>query len=345
MQSRHVIGSEQPGDAWRQVGYDVRFDCGAPGASRLSRDGGVVAVVDVLCFSTAVSVAVQRGINAVYPAPWAGTRAARLAGSVGAALAVARDEVTSERPWSLSPSALKAAPPVPRLVLPSVNGAAISSSLRGIGVAACLRNAGAVGSWLARRAIDAAHPVTVIAAGERWPNGALRPAFEDLVGAGAIIAALVARKTGLRLSHEAAAALALYSSTTSVCDAVRESTSGQELAERGYAEDVEMAVDVDADDVVPVFVEGAFRSMSPPSRPAGQVPATRRRPPEPLGAPPHAAAFHAPQRPVRPRQAAGPTPEDSVLDVRGIGIPAVRTPDAPGAGPAGPGVESRAGSE
>jgi len=270
-----VIGSDDQGDAWRQAGYDVRFDCGATTAARLSGDGSVMAVVDVLCFTTAVSVAVERGCSAVYAAPAAGPRAARLARSIGAALAVGREDATNERPWSLSPAALHRAPPVPRLVLPSVSGSAITGAVRGVGVAACLRNAGAVGSWLARRVIDATSPVTVIAVGERWPSGALRPALEDLLGAGAVIAALVARKAGLRLSREASAALALYSSTVSVPDAVRGCASGRELTERGYAEDVEIAVEVDADDAVPLLVDGAFRPAMRLHRPG--VPASHGR--------------------------------------------------------------------
>jgi len=263
------------GDAWRQSGYDVRFDCGAPGAARQSRDGGMVVLVDVLSFTTAVSVAVQRGTSAVYPIAAGGARAARLAGRVNAALAVARSEVTAQRPWSLSPAALRIAPPAPRLVLPSANGSAIAAAVGTSAVAACLRNAASVGGWLARRAIDAGSPVTVIAAGERGPNGILRPALEDLLGAGAVIAALVARRSGLRLSPEAAAALALHRATPSVPDAVRTCASGVELADRGYYEDVEVAIEADADHAVPVLVDGAFR---PASSAVAGVPTTRAEP-------------------------------------------------------------------
>jgi phosphosulfolactate phosphohydrolase-like enzyme len=40
---------------------------------------------------------------------------------------------------------------------------------------------------------------------------------------------------------------------------VRASGSGQELIERGYGRDVDLAVAVGADTVVPLLVQGAFR--------------------------------------------------------------------------------------
>ncbi len=103
-------------------------------------EGRVLVVVDVLSFTTTVGVAVERGV-AVYPAA---------PGDVprvpGAAVAAGRREATAERPWSLSPSAMRAAPAPSGLVLPSPNGAAISAAAGAATVvAASLRNARAVG--------------------------------------------------------------------------------------------------------------------------------------------------------------------------------------------------------
>ena len=86
---------------------------------------------------------------------------------------------------SLSPVSLRTTTPPRRLVLPSPNGSTIASRLEGDGAAvlgASMRNAAAVSRWIARHH-DPATTVAVVAAGERWPDGQLRPAVEDLWGA------------------------------------------------------------------------------------------------------------------------------------------------------------------
>jgi 2-phosphosulfolactate phosphatase len=236
----------------------VRFAWGAAGAARAGGRGGVLVVVDVLSFTTAVSVAVDRGV-AVYPAA-PGEGAGRLARDVRAELAVGRSEATDAHPWTLSPAALRAARAPARLVLPSPNGSAIAAAAEGVVVAGCLRNASAVAAWASRRSGSPDEPVTVIAAGERRPDGSLRCALEDLLGAGAVLSALVQHGASAE-SPEAARARAAYEHEPpeSVPDAVRRCASGVELVEEGFGEDVEVAVELDVSTVVPVLTQRGFR--------------------------------------------------------------------------------------
>ncbi|WP_405959631.1 hypothetical protein OG235_03185 [Streptomyces sp. NBC_00024] len=137
-----------------------------------------------MSFTTAVSSAVQAGTR-VFPYGGQEDAAASFAREKGARLAVARHAVTAVVPRSLSPGHLRAAPVVPRLVLPSANGAAVAAAAPAdlSVVAACLRNLTAVGSRLTAQGYGTAHrSVAVIAAGEQWPDGTLRPALEDLLG-------------------------------------------------------------------------------------------------------------------------------------------------------------------
>ena len=181
-------------------------------------------MVDVLSFSTAVDVAVARGA-VVYPARWTDEHAS----------------TSRERPYSLSPASLTSIPPGTRLVLASPNGASICGDAEELGavvIAGCLRNASAV------------------AAGERWPDGSLRPAIEDLLGAGLILAALAGEP-----SAEARAAIA--AAETVPLDDLRSCASARELIERGFAEDVELALERDVSTVVPRLRDGGFVDFGP----------------------------------------------------------------------------------
>jgi 2-phosphosulfolactate phosphatase len=244
---------------YAQPGAGIRLDWGPAGAAELSRSCAVLVIVDVLSFTTAVDVAVARGIR-VHPVPWSGYPADAYAQRIGAPVAVGRSAVSPDQPWSLSPASLARAPVVPDLVLPSPNGSAICAAAASTGipvVAACLRNAGAVAGWLLAGgygSVSAA--IGVIAAGERWPDGSLRPAVEDLLGAAAVVDGLT--RGDATLSVEAAVALAALASVPDVPAAVRGCVSGRELAEAGYAADVAAAVEVDASAVVPVLRAGAF---------------------------------------------------------------------------------------
>jgi 2-phosphosulfolactate phosphatase len=97
-------------------------------------------------------------------------------------------------------------------------------------------------------------PVAVIAAGERWPDGSLRPALEDLLGAGAIISQL----PGVRSAEAHTAALA-FESTTDLPEVLLRCASGVELSERGFSEDISVAAELDVDDHASVLRDGSFQ--------------------------------------------------------------------------------------
>jgi 2-phosphosulfolactate phosphatase len=213
----------------RQRPWGVRLEWGSAGAMALGPGSACVVVVDVLSFTTSVSVAVEAGTH-VLPYPWRDDAAAEFAARQGAALAVGRRAVSEQQPWSLSPAALRRAPVAERLVLPSPNGSAIAAAVRGVPVvAACLRNAGAVARWIAGQGWGTGRePVAVIAAGEQWPGGVeLRPAVA-------------------------------YDAIADVAGLIRDCASGRELTEGGFAQDVAVATELDSSAVVPVSTGGAF---------------------------------------------------------------------------------------
>ena len=240
-----------------QSPFLARFDWGADGLAALAPGVAVVVVVDVLSFATAVSVAVGRGA-AVMPCATRDQAAERLARSWGASFATARTDVRPDQPYSLSPATLTRLAAGDRLVLPSPNGSRISAlaaSQVGTVFAGCLRNASAVGR--AAREVADGQPVAVIAAGERRRGGAgnVRPAVEDLIGAGAILAAM----GGDAPSPEAVVAMAAFRAVAADLPRfLAGCASGRELIGSGFAQDVAMASALDADPVAPALRDGVF---------------------------------------------------------------------------------------
>ena len=161
---------------------------------------------------------------------------------------------------SLSPASMSALASGDRVVLPSPNGSTIAHALLESGatvVAGCLRNASAVAEWLAPR-LEAGASLVVVPAGERWPDGSLRPAVEDLWGAGAVLHRLLERGVA-GLSPEARLAAAAYAAvSTRVAEELRSCASGVELTENGFGSDVEIASQTDESPAVPVLADGAF---------------------------------------------------------------------------------------
>lgn len=241
-----------------QHDHRVRLEWGPTGGAAVARGADVTVVVDVLSFTTSVSVAVGRGIT-VFPFRWNDGRAADFAREHDANLALQRQDA-GWRPGSvsLSPQSLQRATGIERLVLPSPNGSTICAALARQDVtvvAACLRNAGAVAEWLAPRLAEGG-VVAVVPAGERWPDGTLRPAVEDLWGAGAVVAGL----DPALLSPEARlAGVAFDAFRARPLEHLLGCASGRELVAKGFEPDVAIAGRLATSDVVPVMDAGAFR--------------------------------------------------------------------------------------
>ena len=243
----------------QQQDYRVRFDWGVDGARAVP--GDLVVVVDVLSFSTTVSIALDRGVT-VWPYPWEPAEAPAFAAARDAVLAGGR-RTAGPAELSLSPASIRdCRQPPDRLVLPSPNGSTICYHLaetRSQCVVACLRNAAAVAGWLISQPTSPHRPsVTVIAAGERWAGDGLRPAVEDSWGAGCLIDALAAGGWVER-SPEADTARAGY---LAVADrlpaALAGCASGRELIAAGFGQDVAIAAELAGSQSVPVLRAGRF---------------------------------------------------------------------------------------
>ncbi|MCV2216605.1 2-phosphosulfolactate phosphatase [Thauera sp. Sel9] len=236
--------------AFTQSEYDIRCEWGLRGAETIARRCNAVIVVDVLSFTTAVSVAVSQG-GMVFPYKWKDDSRITFAEEKGAILAGPRGKGS----YSLSPASLSAVQSGQRIVLPSPNGATISLSTGTVPTyAGCLRNAKAVAAAASKHGPR----IGVIPCGERWEaDSSLRPALEDLIGAGAIIQHL-----GGSRSPEACAAVWAYEGATSssLIDTIRGCGSGKELLERGYDIDVMLACEIDSDDAAPVLCDGAYQA-------------------------------------------------------------------------------------
>lgn len=251
--------------AHTQGRFRVRLEWGPAGAAALAPGSDLAVVVDVLSFTTTLSVALERGMT-VYPYRWRDDGAAAYAAERDAVLAVGRLEARhGQAGVSLSPAALAETPSeeLPaRLVLPSPNGSAISFALADSGatvVGACLRNAAAVAAWLTPR-LAAGASLAVVPAGERWPDGTLRPAVEDLWGAGAVLARLAdAVGTDAFSSPEARLAASAFEQVApDLATALLDCASGRELVEKDFAADVAAASRLDHGRAVPVLAGDAF---------------------------------------------------------------------------------------
>ena len=230
-----------------QSQYNIKFEWGLEGATRLSSSSDVVIVVDVLSFTTCVEAALESGAT-VYPYLYKDSRADEFAKSIGARLASLR---RSKHEICLSPPSLLQLDAGDKIVLPSPNGSTICFSVDGPTViAGCLRNASAV----AEAAQRIGRKILVIASGERWPNQELRPSIEDIIGAGAILT----RLSGTKSPESESAVAVFHAFEKRIQETIENSSSGRDLVEKGFPEDVEYAAALNISSVVPVLRDRSF---------------------------------------------------------------------------------------
>lgn len=200
----------------------------------------VSVIVDVLSFSTAVSVACNDD-GRILPYPL-GRDANDFAQALGAMCAGKRRAGGR----CLSPGSLVGLGATDQLVLPSPNGATLSLMAAAETVfVGCLRNARAVADRIMAGGYSR---VVLVAAGERWRgDGSLRPAYEDMLGCGAI-----AQHLGGTHSVEVQACVAVFEAVQhDVLAALHGCQSGRELGAAGYGDDVVWASKVDCAASVP----------------------------------------------------------------------------------------------
>jgi len=233
-----------------QESWACRCEWGPAGVTALA-PADVTIIVDVFSFTTCVDIAVSRGVL-ILPYAWNDPSAAEFARTHHAELAGKRRHAR----YSLAPESYLEAPRGLRCVLPSPNGAQLTLHAVAAGapviLAGCLRNAGAV----AAAAQQLGSSFNVIPAGERWPDGGLRPALEDALGAGAILSGLPGSR-----SPEAQAMVILFEQHAGkLLETLSETGSGRELEGRGHTQDKVIASRLDASTCVPRFDGLAFRS-------------------------------------------------------------------------------------
>lgn len=225
----------------------IRCEWGLKGIKSLASKSDVIIIVDVLSFSTAVDIACENGAM-VYPFNQKGEDATEFAESKGA---IATSNVRSKEIISLSPASLQNISSDTKLVLPSPNGSTLSLSTgSAFTLCACLRNYRAVAEFASNRG----GKISVIPAGEKWDDGSMRFALEDYIGAGAVITCL---KGSLSSESEAAknVFMSLQDKLKEIIDAC---ISGQELINRGFKEDVDLSVELNVSNCIPVLKDGFY---------------------------------------------------------------------------------------
>lgn len=229
----------------------INCEWGLNGIKKFKESTDVFIIVDVLSFSTSVDIATEKGA-VIFPYKFRDETCMLYSLQVNARLASV-ERTTKE--FSLSPVSLLEIMPETRLVLPSPNGSELALSTSGVPtLCGSLRNCKGV----AHHAMELGQNITVIPAGEKWPDGSIRFAIEDLLGAGAVISFLNGE-----LSAESKAALEMFKKFEhSLQETISTSVSGIELIERGFEEDVALASELNVSSSIPLLSRNLFKNVS-----------------------------------------------------------------------------------
>ena len=236
---------------YAQTEFDIRCEWGMQGLEKLATISNIVIIVDVLSFSTCVDIACNN--NAVIlPYRWKDKSALEYAKSKKAELASFERQSAK---FSLSASSLTDLQANTKLILPSPNGSTLSLLSKSKHTfTGCLRNCMAVAEY----AVQLGSSIAVIPAGEKWSNGTLRPAIEDLIGAGAIINYLTGTK-----SPEAEVALSAFKTVEhSLPSTLLSCLSGKELLARGFKHDIELAAQFNCSNAVPKLLNETYININ-----------------------------------------------------------------------------------
>lgn len=233
---------------YNQNEYDIRLEWGLKGVEELSSTSDVVIIIDILSFSTCVDI-VTGNLGSVIPFKWKDETAIEFTKSKNAILADYKRQYSTS--YSLSPTSLLAVKKSEKIVLPSPNGSTLSLATGDTStLCGCLRNANAV----AKYAMTLGKKIALVPAGEQWPDGSLRPCFEDMIGAGAIIYYLSGTS-----SPESQTALSAFNSYKErLTEGLLRCSSGKELIARGFKNDVILAGEFNCSSSVPILKDGAY---------------------------------------------------------------------------------------
>lgn len=214
---------------------EAMFASGLGGIEAALSRGDLIAVVDVLRFSSTVTTAVAHGFTIIPSAR--PEEAAELAARTG----LPRSGRSGEALYSLSPLDYLDRERAGELILTSPNGAACTRRIAvdHTGFIACFLNAGAAARALRSLAAASGRDVTLVAADEtvdgRYDDPCNRRfALEDYLGCGCILSQL-----DMELAPEAKVCERAYAASEHDYDELlRRCPSGRELIERGREADL-----------------------------------------------------------------------------------------------------------